>query len=109
MGQRFELPAPAEINNKIADIRKMLAETHNLVNVTKSQIKEYLVSINQLNTEQGVINDVSMLEIYKWAVAKEKAVYFTMNQMKGTVQTLIGYFWSPVDKEPSLREKMNSF
>jgi len=34
MGQRFELPPPSEINNKIDDITKMLAETHSLITVT---------------------------------------------------------------------------
>ena len=41
---------------------------------------------------------ISTLEIYKWFVAKEKAIYNAMNQLKLHKGTFIGYMWIPSEK-----------
>jgi hypothetical protein len=46
---------------------------------------------------------MSSLEVYKWFVSKEKALYFTLNNMKSGQTTFIGYFWSPTVKEDEIR------
>jgi vacuolar-type H+-ATPase subunit I/STV1 len=38
----------------------------------------------------------STMYVYKMFLAKEKALYKTLNMMRLTNQTLIGYFWAPV-------------
>jgi len=34
--------------------------------------------------------------VYKMFLAKEKALYRTLNMMRLSNQTLIGYFWAPI-------------
>ena len=48
---------------------------------------------------QGEESNVSTLEIYMWFVAKEKAIYNTLNQMKGRTSTYIGFMWAPIENE----------
>jgi len=52
---------------------------------------------------------VSKLEIYKWFVAKEKAIYHAMNMLKLTRKTFIGYMWIPSEKEAVVAQKLQNF
>ena len=51
----------------------------------------------------------SMLEVYKWFVAKEKAIYSAMNLMRPGSNTYIGYFWSPMEHENTTRQILSRF
>lgn len=42
-------------------------------------------------------------------MAKEKAIYTTMNNMKQGVNTYIGYFWSPTAEEDTIRASLRQF
>lgn len=53
--------------------------------------------------------DVSTLEIYMWFVAKEKAIYHVLNQMKSRSSTYIGFIWAPVEKEAIIKEHLGNF
>lgn len=55
-------------------------------------LKNYLHQINQIHNGD---DSVSALEIYKWFVSKEKAIYATMNTMRQGKNTYIGYVWAP--------------
>jgi hypothetical protein len=100
MGQRFEIPPLSQINQKIIDVQRNISESRNLTETSKRYLKNYLQQINQIsnpNRDHGDRNDdnVSALEVYKWFVAKEKAIYTAINYMKQGKATYIGYFWSP--------------
>lgn len=43
--------------------------------------------------------DSSTIYVYKMFLAKEKALYLTLNQMKWLNQNFIGYFWAPTELE----------
>jgi vacuolar-type H+-ATPase subunit I/STV1 len=43
------------------------------------------------------------MEVYKWFVAKEKAIYNAMNNMRQGNSLFIGYFWCPTASENELR------
>jgi hypothetical protein len=43
--ERFELPK-GSFASKIYDIEKKITETQNIMNITKTEIKSYLISIN---------------------------------------------------------------
>jgi len=45
----------------------------------------------------------STIYIYKMFMAKEKALYKTLNMMKWQNQSFIGYFWAPVEQENAIR------
>jgi V-type H+-transporting ATPase subunit a len=47
--------------------------------------------------------------VYKWFVAKEKAIYNTMNYMRQGTTTYIGYFWSPSVAEDTIRQALRGY
>lgn len=52
---------------------------------------------------------MSALEVQKWFVAKEKNLYLQLNLMKVGVSAYIGYFWSPDEEEPKVREVLANY
>ena len=103
MGQRFDLPPLANIAPKIEEVRRNINESRNLTETSRRYLKNYLQQINLINNPQrdarvdpnASEDNVSALEVYKWFVAKEKAIYTTLNFFKQGKSTFIGYFWSP--------------
>jgi vacuolar-type H+-ATPase subunit I/STV1 len=49
------------------------------------------------------------MEVYKWFVAKEKAIYNAMNNMRQGNSLFIGYFWCPTASENELRQNLREF
>jgi septal ring factor EnvC (AmiA/AmiB activator) len=80
MGQRFDLPAMGSMEAKIADVRRSITESKTLTDTSKRQLKDYLSSINQVSGDEGLVRErMSALQVYKWFVAKEKALYHSLN------------------------------
>ena len=71
-------------------------------------MKDYLFDLNSSKAHDND-KDVSVLEIYKWFVAKEKSIYYAMNQLKLHKQTFIGYMWIPSEKESVIADKLQNF
>jgi len=42
-------------------------------------------------------------------MAKEKALFQTLNMMKWHSQTFTGYFWAPVDQQNYISERLSSY
>jgi hypothetical protein len=73
------------MKQKIEEIDRNIRESKTLTVTTKNQLKMYLSEINkiQANPDQRNQDDsVSSLEVFKWFVAKEKAIYAQLNLMK---------------------------
>ena len=88
-----------ETNDEILKARQLL-------NVSASKLQEYLYEMNSMN--QGDEN-VSVLEIYMWFVAKEKAIYHALNMMRSRTSTYIGFMWAPLEKEAAIKEHLANF
>jgi len=108
MGQRFEIPDMHTLDEVILEIRGKVAKSRNLYETSVGQLKDYLYDLNSSKTHPEDA-DVSVLEIYKWFVAKEKAIYYALNQLKLHRQTFIGYMWIPSDKEAVVSQKLQAF
>lgn len=61
------------------------------------------------NAQQQPTELTSTLEIYKWFVAKEKAIYNALNQFKLHGQTFIGFMWIPAEKEAAVSHALKDF
>jgi len=59
-------------------------DSRTLTDTSKSQLKNYLIQINQINGgDDGLMGEkVSALEVYKWFVSKEKCLYNALNNMR---------------------------
>ena len=115
MGQRFDLPEPDQIPAKIQEIERNIIESKALTKKSEIQLKNYLIQINQLpnvdsnKVNNGGENSTSILEVYKWFVAKEKAIYSSLNLLRQANGMYIGYFWSPSDSEDTIRMNLANY
>ena len=63
-----------------------------LIAKSRQQLKEYLTRLNY--GAEGV-EEIALLEAYKWLVSKEKAILTAINMMKARQNNYIGFLWSP--------------
>lgn len=105
MGQRFDLPPLSGIDQKSKEVYRSINEFKALTETSKKQLRAYLSSINQISGDEGPVAErISALEVYKWFVAKEKALYQALNTMKAGPTAYIGFFWAPTAEEGNIRE-----
>ena len=83
-------------------------DARNVFEKTKQSLRDQLI---QFDTIEGDGNErsSSTIFIYKMFIAKEKALYKTLNQMKWHNQSFIGYFWAPKELEHKIRSHLSQF
>lgn len=108
MGQRFEIPEMSSLNGVLLETKGRIQKSKSLYNTSLGQLKDYLFEMNSSSNQPGE-KTVSTLEIYKWFVAKEKAIYHALNQMSLKRQTFIGFVWVPADKEHVISQKLAQY
>ena len=52
-------------------------------------------------------SDYSIVQIYKWFIIKEKAIYNYLNYLKSGEKILIGLMWCPAKYRQSLDAKIS--
>ena len=80
MGQRFEIPDMNSLDEVLIETKGRIMKSKSLYDTSLNQLKDYLYEMNSSSNHQGEKN-VSTLEIYKWFVAKEKAIYHALNML----------------------------
>ena len=101
MGERFEFPHGSFLA-KIHEIEKKISETKGVMQYTRSEIRNYLETINRLEDN----NDVSLIQVYKWFLLKEKGLYHTLNKLKRGERLFVGLFWVPVSLVEKVKGKI---
>ena len=81
-GSRYEVPEMHEIDQEINKISHSINDAKQVYMQTKNSLKEQLMVFNQLDANDQQGDDISTIYIYKMFLAKEKALYQTMNMMK---------------------------
>lgn len=107
MGKRFEIPDMNDLQAKKIEMVTKITKSRNLYNMSVDQLKDYLYELNRSSDQSQ--DNVSKLEIYKWFVAKEKAIYHALNMLKAHHQTYIGFMWIPADKESIVTMALQEF
>ena len=100
LGERFDIP-PGGINDKINEINAKINDTRNVMATTNDEVKKYLMSVN--HTEHS---DASAIQLYKWFVIKEKALYENLNKLKKGDKLLVGLFWCPVSQTKFISDEV---
>jgi hypothetical protein len=87
MAQRFDIPQLSAVDAKVKEIQRNLNESKQLMKTSKIQLRDYLAQINHIARPSG--NDlrasnvegesISAIEVYKFFVAKERAIYSALN------------------------------
>ena len=79
------------MSQSVIDARNVLIQTRNSM---KDQLNHFNNNANNNGGDAGA-DRISTIYIYKMFLAKEKALYQTMNMMVLQNQTFIAYFWAP--------------
>mmetsp|Transcript_6409 Transcript_6409/g.7673 ORF Transcript_6409/g.7673 Transcript_6409/m.7673 type:complete len:158 (+) Transcript_6409:793-1266(+) len=105
MGQRFDIPDMNQLDNVRMDVESKIKKSQGLYDISIGQLKDYLYEQN--SQAQGA--ETSIFEVYKWYVAKEKAIYNALNMLMPHKQVFIGYMWVPSNKQAIVAQKLLSF
>jgi V-type H+-transporting ATPase subunit a len=111
-GQRYELPDLREIAPQIEKVQKSIADAKNIFERTKQSLRDQLIQFDKIEVDADGSEErktSSTIYIYKMFLAKEKALYRTLNQMKWQNQSFIGYFWAPIDQENTIKSALSKY
>lgn len=98
------------MQQKLAELGKAIADAKNLKDSSKRQLRSYLQQVDTPpKTEQQINLPISQLEILKWYVAKEKALYHALNHFKQGQSVFIGFFWSPTYEKENIFGNLRAF
>jgi vacuolar-type H+-ATPase subunit I/STV1 len=109
MGRSVEIPhnlGQAEIARRIHELEKRIIEARHIIGMTRLRLKDYLREMQKvcLKKENESANTISLLEVYKLFLQKEKLLYSTMNKFKKEDKLYLGFCWIPrSDNESILR------
>ena len=82
-GQRYEIPELKEIPANITKVGNSIADARNVYQKTKRSSRQQLTIFDRIPGENGEANKASStIYIYKMFLAKEKALYQSLNMMK---------------------------
>lgn len=109
LGQRFEVPDMSGLNTIFKETEIKINKSRSLYETSVNQLKDYLYEMNNSSSTHHEDTGISTLEIYKWFVAKEKAIYNAMNMLKLHNGTFIGYMWIPSEKQGIVAQKLQEF
>lgn len=107
MGLRIDVPQLSELPPVINETKRSIDDSERMLKISKRQLKDYLFSLNY--SKDKVEKEVSALEVQKWLVAKEKAIYNALNMMKARKATYIGFLWAPYEMQTKISEGLQEF
>jgi vacuolar-type H+-ATPase subunit I/STV1 len=109
-GQRFELPDLKEIQPQIQKVQQSIADAKGVYERTKQSLRDQLIQFDKIDGDgDDERRSSSTIYIYKMFLAKEKALYKTLNQMKWQNQSFIGYFWAPIEQENTIKSALAKY
>ena len=79
-GQRFELPA-GDIGPEIEQVQNSIADARSVLEQTRVSLRDQLIQFDKIDGSDEN-SKISTIYIYKMFLAKEKALYQTLNMMK---------------------------
>jgi hypothetical protein len=116
MGRQVEIPLAfgnKEIKDRIRDLERRILDTKNLLIASRLRFKDYLKGIQKIIDQSDLADEkdrdkailtISVLEIYKMFIVKEKALYATLNKFKVEGGLYIGFSWIPkLDNQAIMR------
>lgn len=97
-GSRFDLPSQSdlsEIQRKIIELNRKIDDSSALLTTTGMRLKDFLKDIQKISQQEGLDSGMSLLELYKLFVAKERLLFSNLNKLKCGDKLCIGYCWIP--------------
>lgn len=89
-----------ELNQKQQDLAKRIIEAQRVIQLSRNRLKDYLREMQRVSQDPREIGDqpkdsISLLEVYRVFLQKEKALYSTLNKFKKEEKLFLGFCWIP--------------
>lgn len=110
-GQRYDLPEISEINTQINKLSESISNARSVFERTRYELREQLIGFDSIDGQNDFDGDArrsSRIYIFKMFIAKEKALYQTLNMMKWQNTSFVGYFWAPHEQEEKIKSQLAS-
>ena len=116
MGHQIDVPqagfGAVDIANKVRDLQGRILEASNLMKLTRNRLKDYLREMQKVNLKGDEHDNknisISLLEVYRVFLQKEKLLYSTLNKFKVEEKLYLGFCWVPrQDQHEILRQVEN--
>ena len=108
-GQRYDLPEISEINTQINKLADSIKNARSVFERTRYELREQLIDFDSIDGGKNDFEDArrsSRIYIFKMFIAKEKALYQTLNMMKWQSTSFVGYFWAPHEQEEKIKSQL---
>lgn len=109
MGTKIEVPEIGAMKEQINETKKSIADSQKMLTESKKGVKAYLHGLNYTVPNPEVMKTISALEVHKWLVVKEKAIFVCLNQMRVRQGTFIGFFWAPFEDQGEIARGLEDF
>ncbi len=106
MGRIFDIPhfsSRQVLNTTLESLQNRIDEAKMLIMKTKMSLREHLSSINIIPA-----TTISLIELYKSFVQKEKALYSELNKLKQKKGLFFGFFWCPITEVAALNRAIET-
>ena len=112
-GQRYDLPETADLYTQIERMKQTIENQRLVYENTKMQLRQQLIDFDRIegNLQAQQVEGrkpSSTIYVYKMFLAKEKALYQTLNMMKSQSNSFLGYYWAPQEYFPKIQNALNS-
>lgn len=77
-----------------------------MIGTTRFRLRDFLREIQKISQNPAVENTISLVELYKLFLNKEKALYSSLNKLKKDGQLYHGYCWIPRTDKVNVDDKM---
>merc|ERR1712166_1354685 len=108
-GTKIEVPELGAMQEQINETKKSIVDSESMLLQSKRGVKAYLHSLNYTVPNPDTANAISALEVHKWLVVKEKAIYMCLNQMRDRQGTFIGFMWAPFEDQGDIHRCLTDF
>ena len=105
-GKLYDLPSAADLNVQMERMKNTIKDNKAVYENTRQLLRQQLMEFDTIHGDAVDSNTSSTIYVYKMFLAKEKALYQTLNLMKSQNQSFIGYFWAPHQDQDTIQGQM---
>lgn len=100
-----------EVQRRVLDLERRIIDARSLVVDSRLRLKDYLKGIQKIIDRPDIhdakdpdkdLLSISVLEVYKMFLQKEKVLYSTLNKFKVEGGLYIGFCWIPTLDNPEI-------
>ena len=83
------------MTNRISGLQRRIDDARSLIATTRFRLRDFLREIQKISRNPAIEHTISLFELYKLFLNKEKALYASLNKLKKDDKLYHGYCWIP--------------